>query len=213
MSGHVWARVCYVTVRRSLCLPFRRGLGSTVHFGVSYLWRGVSTPHKPEQFGARSQGSKAESLRAGVKPDLAHVGGTGSPQSPLGHGLFSILPDGSVTDGCGTSYAAPLVAKTAAVLEHSIEGTVSRETLIGLLLHHAQMPALLQSKALRGIARDLVGFGKPPSAAQILEGNDHQITLVFASRLRKDQQIGSTLLGPPPWSGQMEHAADRLDSR
>jgi hypothetical protein len=147
--------------------------------------------YAPTRYSRRGPG-----LRAGVKPDLAHVGGSGSPQSPLGHGLFSILPDGSVTDGCGTSYAAPMVAKTAAVLEHSIEGTVSRETLIGLLLHHAQMPALLQSKALRGIARDLVGFGKPPSAAQILEGNDHQITLVFASRLRKDQQIAFNFAWP-----------------
>jgi len=147
--------------------------------------------YAPTRYSRRGPG-----LRAGVKPDLAHVGGSGSPQSPLGHGLFSILPDGSVTDGCGTSYAAPMVAKTAAVLEHSIEGTVSRETLIGLLLHCAQMPGLLQSKALRGVARDLVGFGKPPSAAQILEGNDHQITLVFASRLRKDQQIAFNFAWP-----------------
>lgn len=147
--------------------------------------------YAPTRYSRRGPG-----LRAGVKPDLAHVGGSGSPQSPLGHGLFSIKPDGSVTDGCGTSYAAPLVAKTAAVLEHSIEGTVSRETLIGLLLHNAQVPKVLGSKALRGVARDLVGFGKPPSAAQILEGNDHQITLVFASRLRRDQQIAFNFTWP-----------------
>ncbi len=97
---------------------------------------------------------------------------------------------------CGTSYATPIVAKTAAVLEHSIEGTVSRETLIGLLLHHAKMPAPLQSKAIRGVARDLVGFGKPPAAREILEGDDHQITLVFASRLRKDQQIAFNFAWP-----------------
>lgn len=140
---------------------------------------------------------RGPALRAGVKPDLAHVGGSGSPQSPSGHGLFSIRPDGSVCDGCGTSYATPIVAKTAAVLEHSIEGTISRETLIGLLLHHAQMPALLRSKAIRSVARDLVGFGKPLSAREILEGDDHQITLVFASRLRKDQQIAFNFSWPP----------------
>jgi hypothetical protein len=143
-----------------------------------------SLTHAPARYSRRGPG-----LRAGVKPDLAHIGGSGSPQSPLGHGLFSIRPDGSVQDGCGTSYATPLVAKTAAVLEHSIEGIVSRESLIGLLLHHAQVPELLQSRALRGVARDLVGFGKPLSAAEILEGDDHQITLVFASRLRRDQQV------------------------
>lgn len=144
----------------------------------------TSLAHAPTRYSRRGPG-----LRAGVKPDLAHIGGSGSPQSPLGHGLFSLRPDGDICDGCGTSYATPLVAKTAAVLEHSIEGTVSRETLIGLLLHHAQVPELLRSKTLRGVARDLVGFGKPASAAEILEGNDHQITLVFASRLKRDQQI------------------------
>lgn len=156
-----------------------------------------SLANAPSRYSRRGPG-----LRAGVKPDLAHFGGSGSPQSPLGHGLFSILPDGSLTDGCGTSYAAPLVAKTAAALEHSIEGTVSRETLIGLLLHHAQIPELLRSRTLRGVARDLVGFGKPPSAAEILQGDDYQITLVFASRLRRDQQIAfnfawpASLVGP-----------------
>ena len=124
-------------------------------------------PNAPARYSRRGPG-----LRTGIKPDVAHIGGSGSPQSPLGHGLFSFKPDGSIYDSCGTSYAAPIVAKTAAVLEHSIEGTVSRETLIGLLLHHAEMPQLLKSKALQGVARDLVGFGVPPSAQEILEASD-----------------------------------------
>lgn len=148
--------------------------------------------HAPACYSRRGPG-----LRAGVKPDLAHFGGSGSPQTPLGHGLFSVKPDGSTCDGCGTSYAAPLVAKTAAVLDRSIEGEVSRESLIGLLLHHAQMPDLLATKALSGVARDLAGFGRPPGAAEILEGDDHQITLVFASRLRRDQQISFVFAWPP----------------
>lgn len=148
--------------------------------------------HAPARYSRRGPG-----LRAGVKPDLAHFGGSGSPQTALGHGLFSLKPDGSSCDGCGTSYAAPLVAKTAAVLDQSIEGEVSRETLIGLLLHHARMPLILATKALSGIARDLAGFGMPPAARDILEGDDHQITLVFASRLRRDQQISFAFAWPP----------------
>jgi hypothetical protein len=152
--------------------------------------------HAPARYSRRGPG-----LRTGIKPDLAHIGGSGSPQTPLGHGLFSFQPDGSVYDGCGTSYATPIVAKTASVLEHSIEGTVSRETLIGLLLHHAQMPEILTSNALKGVARHLVGFGKPPSAQEILEGSDHQITLVLASRIRKDQQISFNFSWPPSLVG------------
>jgi hypothetical protein len=133
---------------------------------------------------------------------LAHIGGAGSQHPKLGHGLFSILPDGTIVDGCGTSYAAPLAAKTAAVLDHAIEGEVSRETLIGLLVHHAEMPTLLQDKALAPIAKHMVGFGMPPSADRILETGDHTITLVFASRIQRDQQINfrfqwpASLVGP-----------------
>ena len=155
-----------------------------------------SIDYAPARYSCRGPG-----LRAGVKPDLAHVGGTGSPQNPTGHGLYSFRPDGSVGDDCGTSYATPIVAKTAAALEHSIEGPVSRETLMGLLLHHAQVPELLQSKTLRGVARDLVGFGIPQAAKVILEGGDHQITLVFSSRLRKDQEIVFRFAWPPSLVG------------
>lgn len=154
-------------------------------------------PQRPDAVLAAGPG-----LRAGVKPDLAHIGGAGSQHPKLGHGLFSILPDGTIVDGCGTSYAAPLAAKTAAVLDHAIEGEVSRETLIGLLVHHAEMPTLLQDKALAPIAKHMVGFGMPPSADRILETGDHTITLVFASRIQRDQQINfrfqwpASLVGP-----------------
>ncbi len=150
----------------------------------------------PTRYSRRGPG-----LRAGVKPDLAHVGGAGSQHRDLGHGLFSILPDGTIIDGCGTSYAAPLAAKTAAVLDHAIEGEVSRETLIGLLVHHAEIPPPLRVKALAPIARHMVGFGMPPSAEQILESGEHAITLVFASRIQRDQQINFRFGWPPSLVG------------
>lgn len=158
----------------------------------------------PTRFSRRGPG-----LRAGVKPDLAHVGGAGSRHSVLGHGLFSILPDGSIIDGCGTSYASPLAAKTAAVLDQAIEGEVSRETLIGLLVHHAEIPAPLQSKALAPIARHMVGFGMPPSADRILETGDHAITLVFASRIQRDQQINFHF----PWPASLVGAGGKCRGR
>ena len=144
----------------------------------------TSVAHAPANYSRRGPG-----LRAGVKPDIAHVGGTGTPCPQSGHGLYSILPNGNICDGCGTSYAAPLAAKTAAILDHSIEGDVSRETLHALLLHNAALPESLKNKTLRPVAKDLVGFGIPPSAQQILGGTDNEITLVFASRLQRDQQI------------------------
>lgn len=126
-------------------------------------------------------------LRSGVKPDLCHVGGAG--MAGTNTGLNSISPSGHLVNECGTSYAAPLVAKTLAVLDHAIEGDVSRETLLALLVHHASMPTPFQDKDILPLARNLVGFGLPPSASAILDGDDHQITLVFASRLMRDKQL------------------------
>lgn len=153
---------------------------------------GSCLPFAPTRFSRRGPG-----LRSGVKPDLAHVGGSGSQHASLGHGLFSVLPDGTVVDGCGTSYASPLVAKTAAKLVHEIEGEVSRETLIGLLVHNAETPEPLRPKELGPVARHLVGFGLPPSADRILETGDHSITLVFASRIQQGQQINFRFSWPP----------------
>src|SRR5262249_50773882 len=61
-------------------------------------------------------------LRSGVKPDLCHVGGAGMSNPTTHTGLNSIDANGQIQHGCGTSYAAPLVAKTLATLDHSIEG-------------------------------------------------------------------------------------------
>lgn len=165
---------------------------------------GGCLPFAPTRFSRRGPG-----LRSGVKPDLAHVGGAGSQHGALGHGLFSILPDGSVVDGCGTSYASPLVAKTAAVLDQAIEGEVSRETLIGLLVHNAEIPEPLREQALRPVARHLVGFGMPPSAHRILEVDDHSITLVFASRIKRGQQVNFKF----PWPASLVERGGKCKGR
>lgn len=135
-------------------------------------------------------------IRAGVKPDFAHVGGSGSPHDPLGHGLFSLAPGNTVVDGCGTSYATPMVAKTASVLDSMIEGDVSRETLLALMVHHAETPTVLRARSISILARHLVGHGVPVSSSSMLENDDHQITLVVASRIREGQQVNFRFAWP-----------------
>jgi hypothetical protein len=139
-----------------------------------------SIAHAPAIYSCRGPG-----VRIGIKPDLAHVGGCGTQHSELGHGLFSISPTGNVSDGCGTSYATPLVAKMLASLDHAIEGEVSRETLMALATHHAVLPEALAKNELKEVARHLVGFGIPSNTLSVLEGNENQITLVFANRLKE----------------------------
>ncbi|HMN42935.1 MAG TPA: S8 family peptidase [Povalibacter sp.] len=128
---------------------------------------------------------RGPSAALGMKPDVAHVGGRGSAK----HELMSIDTSGNVTDGCGTSYAAPLVARQLAALSNQIEGQVERETLLALLIHHARTPKDLAAKSLRRIARDFVGFGLPAQSAQMLETEDHGITLLFNGVLERDREL------------------------
>ncbi|MFI5452254.1 S8 family peptidase [Pedobacter sp. UC225_61] len=135
-------------------------------------------PYAPSNYSCRGPG-----LRVGLKPDLAHVGGCGTKPAGGSHGLLSLNENGEIVDGCGTSYSSPQVAKTLASLDHIIEGTVSRETLIGLAIHHASVPKILTDKKLKDVAKHLVGFGMPDNSDAILGGNENAITLVFANRV------------------------------
>ncbi|WP_142683547.1 S8 family peptidase [Chitinophaga polysaccharea] len=136
-------------------------------------------------------------LRVGLKPDFAHVGGSGTIHPTLGHGLLSLDSKGKIVDGCGTSYAAPNVAKTLASLDHAIEGSVSRETLIGLGIHHASLPDSLNDKNLRNVTKHLVGFGMPKGSEEILNGTPSAITLVFANRAIIGHKLSFKFSWPP----------------
>lgn len=139
--------------------------------------------HAPATYSRRGPG-----LPSGLKPDVAHVGGAGTAHEG-DTGLWSLHPAGHVYASAGTSYAAPLVAKTLAALEHEIEGGASRETLTALLLHHAHLPPALRNPAFGRVARHLVGFGLPPPAQEILAGLEHQITMVFSARLPRRKRL------------------------
>lgn len=133
-------------------------------------------------------------LRVGVKPDLAHYGGA-VPTAKKHSGLASLQADGTVTRSYGTSYATPLAAKAVGSLESQVAGGLSRESLIALTVHAAEVPAALQHRDLKSIARQFVGFGKPESALDALATTDNEITLVFADTLL----LGRELKFPFSW--------------
>ncbi len=135
-------------------------------------------------------------LRGATKPDLAHVGGAGSSDPVLGHGLRSYDSSGRDYTGAGTSYAAPLVARNLADLDHLIEDDVPREVLLALLTHYAEAPKLLRNKTLLPAARDLVGFGIPATAEQILERPDSEIVLVVHSTVLPKEEHTLTFRWP-----------------
>ncbi|MDR6773317.1 S8 family peptidase [Azospirillum sp. BE72] len=119
----------------------------------------------------------------GVKPDVATYGGIGSAKPGAPSGLSSISPDGLREDVAGTSFSAPLVARSLAGLDAATRGGLTTEALRAMLLHHATMPEPLTRRGLKDIPRQFAGFGKPASVVDMLETGEHQITLLFQSRL------------------------------
>ncbi|MEC5184883.1 hypothetical protein RCH12_002354 [Cryobacterium sp. MP_3.1] len=136
-------------------------------------------PFAPARYSKRGPG-----LRGAIKPDFGHIGGSGTPTPTEGSGLVSVNESGALVAEAGTSYAAPLVARSLADLDSLIDGDVSREVLLALLVHYARTPELFTHKDLKHVARNLVGFGVPISADEMLQRADSEITLVVDSVLR-----------------------------
>lgn len=128
---------------------------------------------------------KGPGVSFGQKPDVVHIGGN----LDFPHNLFSITPDGNITQGCGTSYAAPLVAKTLANLNHATNNSCTTETLKALLIHHSNKPDWLKTERMEKVGNDLVGFGLPANATSSLLTDSHQITLVFNGTISDKQKL------------------------
>jgi hypothetical protein len=142
-------------------------------------------------------------LRVGVKPDLAHYGGTGDTGAPQTTGLTSCSLTGHATDTRGTSFAAPLVAKTLASLDAITGGRLDTRTLRAFAVHSAVTPEALSHRSLKDISRQFVGFGQPNDAASMLETDDHAITLVFESRLTVGERRPAILRFPFAWPASL----------
>jgi Subtilase family len=139
---------------------------------------GPQIPDTPARYSRRGPG-----LQVGIKPDVAHYGGSGPLVETDPTGLVSAGPDGNRAHVCGTSFAAPLIARTLAELDIRTQQSLGPCTLRALLLHNADTPGPLLQRGLKDLARQFTGFGKPTAAAYMLETADHQITIVFESRL------------------------------
>ena len=122
------------------------------------------------------------------KPDLSHYGGASSRGGGR-TGLTSLASDNKLVENSGTSFAAPLVASTLATINHRLEGTVPRETLIALLVHRAGRSNAMHHRALRHVAREFVGFGLSPPADACLSDSQHSITLVFSETLAVRREL------------------------
>lgn len=131
---------------------------------------------------------RGPSAFGGIKPDVAHFGGC-AVDGNVRSGLLSLSPTGNLVSESGTSYATPLVAKTMARYPLEVKDELSREMMIALLVHHAQVPERLRTRAFESLARDLVGFGVPQDAKTSLNGSSHSITIVFEEKIPKGKRL------------------------
>jgi hypothetical protein len=143
--------------------------------------------------------TRGPGLQVGVKPDVAAFGGVGGVAPGTATGLVSIGPDGTPRPVAGTSFAAPLVARTLAGLDTATQGGLTTEALRAMLLHHSTMPAPLTRQKMKDLARQFAGFGQPTAVANMLETDDHQITLLFQSRLSIGERKPVILRFPFEW--------------
>lgn len=146
--------------------------------------------HAPTAYTRRGPG-----LRVGVKPDVAHCGGS-LPDARTTSGLQSWAETRQVISGQGTSYASPLVAKSLAMLESRVASPLTREMLIALLIQGASLPVPLRDPGLAEIARQFAGFGIPDASEKLIETDDHAITLVFSDILHSRRELQFDFVWP-----------------
>jgi hypothetical protein len=164
----------------TICQPTETVRGLSV--GALNCPGGPQLADAPARYSRRGPG-----LQVGVKPDLAYYGGCAPLKEDDATGLVSSDVDGKAVHVCGTSFAAPLVARTLAELDSQTGRSLATRTLRALAIHHADTPEPLKKRGLKELARQFTGFGKPVAAAHMLETADHQITLVFESNLTKGE--------------------------
>lgn len=156
----------------------------------------VGALNPPDNYGLTSYSCRGDGTPVGVKPDVVQVGGFGHYVSGTGSGLYSTTPTGKITTGCGTSYSAPIVAKTLASLDSKIEGITPRETLIALAIHNAEVPEPYMDKKYRPYLKDILGYGVPADSGTILNGSEHSISLVFNSSIKHKQVLSFPFTWP-----------------
>ena len=158
--------------------------------------------HDPHVAGAPTcYTRRGPGLRVGIKPDFAHHGGA-RPNVGKETGLTSANKNGSLVQDLGTSYATPLVSKTAASLDAKIQGKLSRDTVAAMLVHLASIPSALNHESLREVARQFVGFGIPAESIEMLQTPDHEITLVFSDVMVVGHELKFDFAWPQKLVGQ-----------
>ena len=114
------------------------------------------------------------------KPEVTHFGGNTDALLRYGQmGILSVDGSGGLSEAAGTSFAAPLVAATAAHVAHQMAERPSRNLLKALITHSA----VLHSPEVVAATLPYTGFGRPPEPEMILRCRPWESTLIFELEL------------------------------
>ena len=200
--------LAYFAARTSpdtICQPTESVRGLSI--GALNCPGGPQIAETPARYSRRGPG-----LQVGIKPDLVHYGGSGALVAGHPTGLISSKADGAAMHVCGTSFAAPLIARTLAELDLSTSHFLTPRTLRALAIHHAETPEPMTKRGLKDLARQFTGFGRPPSAAEMLETPDHRITMVFEGSLPKGADRPQIMRYEFAWPAALVDAATQACS-
>jgi len=118
------------------------------------------------------------------KPDIVHLGG--GVHSPWAVGSAStrvLFPHDQISNGFGTSYAAPIAASMAAQAWRSIDGhphlSPSPSMIKALMIHAAH----LSSPEYSALERRYFGAGLPQDIMSVLYDSDDSFTLIFEAQV------------------------------
>lgn len=181
---------------------------SVANFGVG----AVNPPGLAREIeGAPTRYSRRSSrVPSAVKPDFAAVGGAAPSSNAHPTGLSSLNSFGVKVDVRGTSFAAPIVARYLATLNNAVSGELSRESLIALAIHHAQVPPLLRKAALSPIASSFVGYGIPASVSETLDGNAHCMTVLLTDTIAPGKRVDFPFTWPASLTGDRGQSRGRV---
>jgi hypothetical protein len=149
-------------------------VGSVAHFGIN-----KTGPQEGEPSPFSRHGAGPNFI---IKPDLVHYGGTCRPDGTQYCGVTSIVEDGKIGDGCGTSYSTPLVSRLLAAIYHQVTPAPSRELARALLTHQARDPR--NGHRVPDTEENFLGFGLPAPTPLCLQCEPWMSTLVFEDTLR-----------------------------
>lgn len=120
---------------------------------------------------------KGPGIGLSIKPDVVHYSG-----NPTKSPIYSVNQDGRKVGDFGTSFSTPLVSAILGEYFHVFPHNMTPLLAKTLLIHSGENPTL--GNRINKIETHYeYGYGIPKRITDVLNGNEHEITLIFEGEL------------------------------